>query len=77
MVPVTSTYMIIMFTNVSSGVGNGEIELSQLTKALDAGFPLQWKSSEDCESCKKTNGQCGFDRTKVVCICQDGCNSTK
>ncbi|XWS68842.1 hypothetical protein CRYUN_Cryun04dG0127600 [Craigia yunnanensis] len=76
MVPVSGTDMRIMFTNDSS-VGNGDIESSQLIKALDAGFPLQWKSSEDCESCKKTNRQCGFDGTKVVCICQDGCNFTK
>ncbi|XP_022727272.1 rust resistance kinase Lr10-like [Durio zibethinus] len=76
MVPVSSADMIIMFTNVSS-VANGDIESSQLTKALAAGFPLQWKSSEDCESCKKTNGRCGFDAVKVVCICRDGCTSTK
>ncbi|XVF84531.1 hypothetical protein PTKIN_Ptkin17bG0044300 [Pterospermum kingtungense] len=74
MVPVSSTDLIIMFRNASSVVNDG-IELSQLTEALLAGFPLQWKTSEDCNSCKKTNGQCGFDRTKVVCICQDGCNS--
>ncbi|XVE75214.1 hypothetical protein DITRI_Ditri12bG0077600 [Diplodiscus trichospermus] len=76
MVPVSSADLIIMF-NVSTRVDGGDhIESSQLTKTFAAGFPLQWKSSEDCESCKKRNGRCGFDGTKVFCICQS-CNSTK
>ncbi|XVF19521.1 hypothetical protein REPUB_Repub11eG0117900 [Reevesia pubescens] len=71
MVPVSSADI-----NVSSVV-NGDIEASQLTKALAAGFSLQWNTFESCESCKKTNGWCGFDGTEVICICQGGCNSTK
>ncbi|KAH1056940.1 hypothetical protein J1N35_035005 [Gossypium stocksii] len=70
MLPVSSADI-----NVSS-VNNGDMERSQLSKVLAAGFTLQWKSDVDCENCIKKKGRCGFDRTKVVCLCDDGCNNT-
>ncbi|XP_039048341.1 rust resistance kinase Lr10-like [Hibiscus syriacus] len=59
--------------------GDGVIELSQLTKALAAGFSLQWNSSEHCQNCNRRNEQCGFvDGASVVCLCDGGCiTSTK
>lgn len=70
MVPVSSADI-----NVSS-VNNGDIERSQLSKVLAAGFAVQWKRDVDCENCIKKKERCGFDRTKVVCLCDDGCNNT-
>ncbi|GMI74020.1 hypothetical protein like AT5G38250 [Hibiscus trionum] len=58
-------------------VGDGDIELSQLTEALAAGFPLQWNSSEDCDNCNRRNEQCGFvDGATVVCLCDGGCSAS-
>ncbi|OMO62513.1 hypothetical protein COLO4_33045 [Corchorus olitorius] len=79
MVPASTADVLIMFKNTSVALAGRNVEWSQLTKTLAAGFPLQWNTSNECASCQMKGGHCGFDGTKVVCFCRDSpdCNSTK
>ncbi|KAK8555619.1 hypothetical protein V6N13_046146 [Hibiscus sabdariffa] len=71
MVPVSS----VDVNNIT--FGDGDIQLSQLTEALAAGFPLQWNTSVDCRNCNRRNEQCGFvDGARVVCVCDGGCSTS-
>lgn len=71
MVPVSGRSQV--FFNISNGRGGTE----ELARVLSDGFPLQWNSSAECESCGNITGdgggRCGFNGTGIVCLCRGGC----
>ncbi|PKI51245.1 hypothetical protein CRG98_028361 [Punica granatum] len=48
--------------------------INQFTRAMNAGFILDWDMWKECGRCESRGGQCGFNnRTKEsLCFCDDG-----
>ena len=50
---------------------------SNIQDALRLGFGLQWMvSMEECITCSKSGGQCGYDEGQFSCFCKDGPQKT-
>ena len=40
------------------------------TEILKIGFILNW-TAQNCSSCQRSGGRCGFDNNEFVCFCSD------
>ncbi|XP_061338334.1 LEAF RUST 10 DISEASE-RESISTANCE LOCUS RECEPTOR-LIKE PROTEIN KINASE-like 1.4 isoform X2 [Gastrolobium bilobum] len=45
---------------------------------LNAGFALQWiDNNNECSTCSRSQGECGYDGGLFKCFCKDGTNSCR
>ena len=55
---------------VDVGVNFTSLLLMNYTEVLKMGFSLNW-SADDCSSCERSSGRCGFENNEFVCFCHD------
>ncbi|KAK7844419.1 leaf rust 10 disease-resistance locus receptor-like protein kinase-like 1.2 [Quercus suber] len=55
--------------NVHNGFNFTSLLLMNYTEVLKMGFSLNW--SDDCSSCERSSGRCGFVNDEFVCFCHD------
>ncbi|KAM7280801.1 hypothetical protein ACFE04_007935 [Oxalis oulophora] len=68
-----STTSCSSVVNVPMDVGSDELEGlfgMSYTDVLEIGFLLNW-TAQNCNSCERSGGRCGFDNKEFVCFCRD------
>ncbi|GAV85557.1 GUB_WAK_bind domain-containing protein/WAK_assoc domain-containing protein [Cephalotus follicularis] len=66
-----SSVIVPIFESVAQALVAGS---TNIFDALDEGFELQWRPSNDqCNTCMVSGGQCGYNRTssQFTCFCKD------